>query len=85
MHDAILSWYENVYQPVISVIKKHHILRKFKNRTPSDLYVWLIKYWDELKNKFGNEIQLDDVAQGFKKQFGIGFFSVFFKKKKSNS
>ncbi len=85
MHDAILSWYENVYQPVISVIKKHHILRKFKNRTSSDLYVWLIKYWDELKNKFGNEIQLDDVAQGFKKQFGIGFFNVFFKKKKSNS
>ena len=85
MHDAILSWYDNVYLPVISVIKKHHILRKFKNRTPSDLYVWLIKYWDELKNKFGNEIQLDDVAQGFKKQFGISFFSGFFKKKKSNS
>ena len=60
-------------------------MRKFKNRTPSDLYVWLIKYWDELKNKFGNEIQLDDVAQGFKKQFGIGFFNLFFKKKKSNS
>ena len=85
MPDAILSWYENVYSPVVAVIKKRRIMRKFRGRTTSDMYVWLIKYWDELKTKFGEDIELDDVAAGFTKQFGIGFFRNFFKNKKSKS
>ncbi len=85
MPDAILSWYENVYSPVVAVIKKRRIMRKFRGRTTSDMYVWLIKYWDELKTKFGSNIELDDIADGFKRQFGIGFFRNFFKNKKSKS
>ena len=85
MQDAILSWYENVYSPVVAVIKKRRIMRKFRGRTTSDMYVWLIKYWDELKTKFGSNIELDDIADGFKRQFGIGFFRNFFKNKKSKS
>ena len=85
MPDAILSWYENVYSPVVAVIKKRRIMRKFRGRTTSDMYVWLIKYWDELKTKFGEDIELDDIAAGFTKQFGIGFFRNFFKNKKSKS
>ena len=85
MPDAVLSWYENVYSPVVSVIKKRKIMRKFRGRTTSDMYVWLIKYWDELKTKFGGDIELDDIAEGFTQQFGIGFFRNFFKNKKSKS
>ena len=85
MPDAILSWYENVYSPVVAVIKKRRIMRKFRGRTTSDMYVWLIKYWDELKTKFGSNIELDDIADGFTKQFGIGFFRKFFKNKNSKS
>ena len=85
MPDAILSWYENVYSPVVAVIKKRRIMRKFRGRTTSDMYVWLIKYWDELKTKFGEDIELDDIADGFTKQFGIGFFRNFFKNRKSKS
>ena len=56
----------------MSVIKKHHILRKFRGRTPSDMYVWIIKYWDELKQKFGNDYSLDKAAEDFKKEYGTG-------------
>ena len=38
------------------------------------MYVWLIKYWDELKQKFGNDYSLDVAAQSFTKEYGIGFF-----------
>ncbi|NLK46376.1 MAG: transcriptional regulator [Treponema sp.] len=85
MPDAVLSWYENVYCPVVTVIKKRKLMRKFRGRTTSDMYVWLIKYWDELKAKFGSDIELDDITDGFTRQFGIGFFSNFFKNKKSKS
>lgn len=62
-NDAILSWFHNVYQPVMHVIKKHHLLRKFRNRTASDLYVWIIKQWDELKHKYGVEYTLDEATR----------------------
>ena len=30
MDEAVLSWYQNVYLPVIQAVKKHKILKKFK-------------------------------------------------------
>ena len=62
-NEAALSWYHNVYQPVMHVIKKYHMLRKFRNRTSSDLYVWIIKQWDELKQKYGVEYSLDETTK----------------------
>ncbi len=67
--DAIMSWYNTVYTPVVSTIVRHHIMGKFKRRTVSDLYVWLVKYWDDLKKKFGGDIQLDDILDGFTDNF----------------
>ncbi len=63
MNEAITSWYQNVYLPVIHVIRKKHLIRKFNNRTASDLYVWIIKQWDELKQKYGLEFSLDDATR----------------------
>ncbi len=74
MTDAILSWFKNVYMPVVQVIKKTKMMRKFKKRTVSDLYVWMIKYWDELKKKFGENYPINQMAYYFKKTYGIGFF-----------
>ena len=62
METAILSWFNTVYLPVIKVIDRHHIMRLFRKRTKADMYVWVIKYWDELKQKFNADIPLDTVA-----------------------
>ena len=80
LEQAILSWYQQVYLPVITVIKNRHIMRRFRNRTPSDLYVWLIKYWDDLKQRFGNDFSLDKAAEDFTKEFGDNIFSYLYKK-----
>ena len=74
IQDAILSWYENVYMPVVQVINNTKIMKKFKKRTISDLYVWMIKYWDDLKKKFGEDYPIDQMAQSFKKTYGTGVF-----------
>lgn len=65
MTDAIMSWRNTVYMPVVNTIIQHKIMRKFKRRTVSDLYVWLIKYWDELKKALGEDLPLDDVLEDF--------------------
>ncbi|MBQ6781876.1 MAG: transcriptional regulator [Treponema sp.] len=73
MEEAILSWFNTVYMPVIKIIDKHHIMRWFKKRTKADMYVWLIKYWDELKQKFNAEIPLDTVADFITHKYGLSF------------
>lgn len=75
MEDAIISWYTTVYSPIIDVIKKDHVMRYFIHRTESDLYVWIIKYWDELKKKFGNDFNLNDAVASFRKKERPGLFS----------
>ncbi|MCI5828900.1 MAG: transcriptional regulator [Treponema sp.] len=70
MEEAVLSWFQNVYLPVVNVINKRKIIKRFSKRTIADLYVFLIKYWDELKQKFGNEFPLEDAARDFTNQFG---------------
>jgi hypothetical protein len=34
------------------------------------MYVWIIKYWDDLKSKFGNDYSLDTAATDFTNEFG---------------
>jgi len=39
--DALISWYNNVYQPIIDIIKEERLYTRFPGRTPADLYVWI--------------------------------------------
>lgn len=69
MEEAVASWHKNVYTPVIQAVRKYKITNKFKKNTTSDIYVFLIKYWDELKQKMGNDFSLDEAAKDFKKLY----------------
>ena len=59
LEDAITSWFNKVYLPIASIINRKHILRSVPGRTVGDLYVWIVRYWDDLKQKFGNDVSLD--------------------------
>ena len=80
MEDAILSWYHTLYIPIVNVIKHRHSLRKFKHRTPADLYVWIVKYWDELKKKFGDTVSIDSAANEFTEKYGEGAIKRMWRK-----
>ena len=67
--DALISWFNNVYSPVIEVIKEQWLLANFPKRTESDLYVWIIKHWDFLKKKYGT-YSLAKAADDFTKKYG---------------
>lgn len=71
MEDAIMSWFSSVYCPLAMAVQKNHILRSFPGRTVGDLYVWAVRYWDDLKQKFGDNISLDEVVKDFKKKYRI--------------
>ncbi len=73
MEEAIKSWFYNVYFPLVSIIREKFILRDFPGRTLGDLYVWTVRYWDDLKQKFGDSVPMDQAVTGFKKQYKIPF------------
>lgn len=73
MTDAIMSWHNTVYMPVVNTIVQHKIMRKFKRRTVSDLYVWLVKYWDELKKAMGGDFSLDQAVEEFTQNYTESF------------
>ncbi|MCQ2592006.1 MAG: transcriptional regulator [Treponema sp.] len=74
MEDAILSWFNKVYLPIVTVIRQKKILRKFRHRTYGDLYVWIVRYWDELKQKYGTEIPIEKAVVDFEKEYKIPFY-----------
>ncbi|MDE5899136.1 MAG: transcriptional regulator, partial [Treponemataceae bacterium] len=69
MEEAITSWFETVYMPVIRAIEKYHILRYIRNRTESDLYVWIIQFYDDLKKWFGDDLPLDSVVSDIRQEY----------------
>ncbi len=47
--EGAVSWYNNVYRPVVDALDKEHLLSRFPGQTEADLYMWLVRRWDELK------------------------------------
>lgn len=61
--DAIVEWYDEVYLPVIQVIRNRNLLRDFPNRTETDLYVWIMDHRAALgDNLIGWEVSTGKVA-----------------------
>jgi len=67
--NALVSWYNNVYNPVITIIREQWLLANFPGRTEADLYVWIIKHWDFLKKKYG-AYSLSKAAGDFSRKYG---------------
>ena len=48
---AMLDWYDTVYIPIVQIIREERLVGAFRGRTESDLYVWVVRHWDELCGK----------------------------------
>ncbi len=67
--EAVISWYDDLYLPVVEAIRKQGIIEHFPGRTEADLYIWLITHWHYLKEKYGPEIKIEEAASDFTKRF----------------
>lgn len=68
--DALVSWFNNVYEPIIGIIEDDRLYMQFPGRTPSDLYVWIVKHWDHLKRKYGFHYSISAAAKDFSQKHG---------------
>jgi Icc-related predicted phosphoesterase len=63
--DALLSWYNNVYSPIIQIIQEENMRPVFPKRTPADMYVWIVKHWDNLKRNYGADYSITAAVRDF--------------------
>ncbi|MFA7371497.1 MAG: transcriptional regulator [Sphaerochaetaceae bacterium] len=86
--EAAISWYEQVFLPIVELIKKENILRSYPGRAYGDLYLWIVRHWDDLKHGHRHSISLERALRDFKrksaKEAGKRWFT-WFKEKLSRS
>ncbi len=49
--DAARSWYKNVYAPIVRQIREDKLMLLFPGNAEGDLYMWLVRRWDEMKKQ----------------------------------
>ncbi len=42
--EAVLSWFDDIYQPVVQTLQENAILESFSDASSADLYLWIMTY-----------------------------------------
>jgi hypothetical protein len=67
--EAVTSWYDEVYLPMIRVIESDQILKNFPNRTVADLYIWIIEHLWYLREEYKQDISMLEAAEHYAKEY----------------
>jgi len=67
--EAVAHWYDEVYLPVVQLIRQRGLLRDFPERTETDLYLWLSGHRALLEEELGWEITPEMVASDLTTRF----------------
>ncbi|MCP4718504.1 MAG: hypothetical protein GY860_03520 [Desulfobacteraceae bacterium] len=59
IEEASISWFDNIYSPMVVLINKNGIMEKFPHRTKTDFYIWISKY----KNRLFQDVFVSDEAK----------------------
>jgi hypothetical protein len=70
--EAVTSWYDHLYLPVVRVVREHGILKNFPRRTEADLYLWIMDHHYFL-NEQDENVALEDAAIDFAEQYSQRF------------
>ncbi len=57
--EAVLFWYDEIYQPLAEAICERGLLRSFPHRTLADLVLWVSEHRDELELQLGWSVRAD--------------------------
>jgi hypothetical protein len=68
--EAARSWFDNVYLPTVQVIRRAGVLERFPGRTEGDLYIWILEHLYYLRERYGDEVSVEDAAKSFVEHYG---------------
>lgn len=63
--EAVCSWYDNVYLPIVNAIRQQDILKRYPDRTEADVYIWISRWQHELSERYSKPIDAEDAVDEF--------------------
>ncbi|HAZ27555.1 TPA: transcriptional regulator [Candidatus Acetothermia bacterium] len=69
--EAVASWYDRVYLPLVDTFRHTGALPHFPGRTEADLYVWVSEHLYYLRESHGPDLELDRAVEDYAQRFGI--------------
>jgi hypothetical protein len=67
--EAVASWYEDFYAPLVDIIRRRAVLPHFPGRTEADLYVWIMDHLHYLRERHGPGLSPETATDDFVRQF----------------
>ncbi len=67
--EAVTSWYDEVYIPMVQVIEYNQIIKGFPTRTEADLYIWIIEHLWYLREEYQEDVSMQEAAQHYAKAY----------------
>ncbi len=52
--EAAANWYDNIYRPAVTLIRKYQMLKYFDDRTEADLFLWMVEHLREVHELYGD-------------------------------
>lgn len=67
--EAVVDWYDQVYQVLVRVIRIEKVLSDFPGRSEADLYLWIIEHRWFLMQEYGREVSFFTAARHFSQTY----------------
>lgn len=66
--DAVISWYDHVYHPLVQMIREQKILDRFPGRTETDLYLWILEKQSDIQSEYHLDVTVEEAAHALLEQ-----------------
>ncbi len=67
--EAVCDWYDNLYLPLVQLVREKNILDDFPGRTEADLYVWIMDHQHFLREDYGPQVRAETAAEHFAEHY----------------
>jgi len=68
--EAVTSWYDTVYLPIVMVIREQNVLKHFPGRTEADLYRWIMEHRWYMRERNGADPGPQSAADDYVALYG---------------
>ncbi len=63
LEEAAADWYDNIYRPAVTLIRKYNILNLVPGRTEADLYLWVVDHINDMREQYGDDASPRKISQ----------------------
>jgi hypothetical protein len=69
--EAVASWYDDIYQPIVQIARERGVLQRFPDRSETDIYLWVMAHRDVLMEREDQEVAPVDAVQDLANEIAV--------------